>query len=103
MSRRYEPDRRAFLDAAKKPGAKIWVTTDARVNPQVQGTAVVMQPAILLHYVLTFKEDEEEQKWIHEDLIDDKGGRLKIEGTLLEDISKDQELRKRLTMADRTM
>lgn len=105
MSRRYEADKKAFLGYAKKHGAKITVTTDARVVPRTQGTAVVMQPAILLYYVVTFSEEGEEQKRIHEETIyvSDTGRVQDIEGTLLDQIRKEPGLAQDPEVFDRTL
>jgi hypothetical protein len=92
MHRRQEYDRRVFLDTAKKYGGEIGVFTDTRIMPRVQGNAVVMQPVILLRYVLSFKEEGREQRWIFEELVDDNGGPLDISHSILDDIYKDNQL-----------
>jgi hypothetical protein len=89
MVRRQEYDRDTFLITAKKHGAEVEVFTDTRVIPRVQGNAVVMQPVILLRYVLDFEDDGRHQRWIFEESIDDKLGPLDISGSLLNDIQKD--------------
>ncbi len=96
-------DRRGFLAAAKNPEATVSVVTDTRVVPRVSGTNVVMQPAILLHYVLSFEEGGEPQKRVFEEFIDDSGGKVNIQGSLLEDLDKDDGIRARLRILDRTM
>jgi hypothetical protein len=96
-------DRRGFLETARKPGATVSVVTDTRVVPRVSGTSVVMQPAILLHYVLSFEEGGAQQKRIFEEFIDDSGGKVTIHGSLLEDLDKDEGIRARLRVLDRTM
>jgi hypothetical protein len=101
MLRRQEYDRGRFLAAAKKHGAEISVVTDARVIPRPQGNAVVMQPVILLHYVLNFTEDGSEQRWIFEESINDNGSKLDISGSLLADIQTDEQLH--LKVIDPTM
>jgi len=92
MLGRQEYDRHVFLDAAKKRGGEVRVFTDARVMPRVQGNAVVMQPVILLRYVLSFEEEGREQRWSFEELVDDNGGPLDISHSLLDDIYKDNQL-----------
>jgi len=101
--RRQEYDRSKFFATAKKHGAEISVRTDARVIPRAQGNAVVMQPVILLRYVFDFVDEQEkrDQRWIFEELIDDKDGPLDISGSLLEAIQKDKDLR--LKVIDPTM
>jgi hypothetical protein len=103
MLRRYQSDPRVFLDTARKHGAAVRVVTDARVIPRAQGTAVVMQPVILLHYVFSFEEGGEEQTWTYEEFLDDKGGKVSIATSLLDDIYKDDQLRERVVVSDRTM
>lgn len=101
MLRRQEYDRRTFLEAAKKHGGEIRIFTDTRVMPRVQGNAVVMQPVILLRYVLDFDEDGREQRWVFEELVDDNGGQLDISRSLIDDIYNDSQLM--IRVSDPTM
>lgn len=103
MLRRYQPDRRVFLATAKTHNASVKVVTDTRVIPVVNGTTVVMQPMILLHYAFSFEEEGEKQTWIFEEFIPDEGGKVSLVGSLLGDLYQDETLRDQVNMLDRTM
>ncbi|AGP40845.1 hypothetical protein BE04_09470 [Sorangium cellulosum] len=103
MLRRQEFDRRVFLETVRKHKAKVHMVTAARAVPRVQGTMVVMQPVILLHYTFSFEEKGREQTWIFEEAIDDNGSKLDIKGSLLEEFRSDDELRAQLEVTDPTM
>ncbi|NUQ79686.1 MAG: hypothetical protein HUU21_39775 [Polyangiaceae bacterium] len=101
MLKRQEYDRSKFLAAARNHGAEVSVVSDARVVPRAHGNAVIMQPVILLHYVLKFTDAGREQRWLFEESIEDKGGPLNIDGSLFDEIQKDKSIR--LSVIDPTM
>jgi hypothetical protein len=68
-------DKDVFVAAATKHGVPVRVVRTASVIPVTQGSAVLMEPVVMMRYCIQFEENGEEMSWVLEEVVrtDDEG------------------------------